>query len=145
MDAVGSFSGEALLRQRVMLQGIRLGQPVDLLLDAADRRALGIVVLCGDESLRFLPWAAMQPAEREIDVSSPLLLLEDVAFYRTRSDSFRELLGGVVRHHGVEMGALRDVELAPDGAVADVLVTRDGEDHRLPAEGTSLSSERAAA
>jgi len=142
---VGSFSGEGLLRLPVTLHGIRLGQPVDLLLDAADRRALGLVVICGDQTHRFLPWAAVQPAEREIRLASSLMLLEDVDFYRTRADSFRELLGGVVRSHGTQVGALRDLELEHDGTVARVLAVRDGVEQRLPAEGTSLSSERAAA
>jgi hypothetical protein len=145
MEAVGSFSGETLLRQPVTLHGIRLGQPVDLLLDAADRRALGLVVRCGDESERFLPWAAMQPDEAETRVASSLMLLEDVGFYRARGDSFRELLGGVVRSHGADVGGLKDLELERDGAIGVVVAVHAGTEQRLPPEHTSLSSERAAA
>jgi len=115
------------------------------LLDAADRRALGLVVLCGDAYTRFLPWGAMQPGEGEIHVASSLLLLEDVDFYRRHGDSFRELLGGVVRSHGAEVGGLKDLELDRDGSLAAVLAMRNRNEQRLPAEGISLSSERAAA
>ncbi|HVS84056.1 MAG TPA: hypothetical protein VHD91_00325 [Gaiellaceae bacterium] len=142
---MGVISGEGLLRLPVTLRGIRLGQPVDLLLDLVDRHALGLVVLCRDETYRFLPWAAVQADDDEIRVASPLMLLEDVDFYRARSDSFRALLGGVVRRHGAQVGALHDVELERTGKVAGVAVTRDGVEERLDAEGTSLSSERAAA
>lgn len=145
MEEVGSFSGESLLRQPVTLHGIRLGHPVDLLLDAADRRVLGLVVLCGDDSQRFLPWAAMQPDEAETRVASSLVLLEDVGFYRSRADSFRELLGGVVRSRGVDVGGLQDLELERDGTVGVVVAVRGGAEQRLPAQDTSLSSERAAA
>ena len=37
-------------------------------------------MLCGDESRRFLPFAAADLHASEIDVPSALLLLEDVAF-----------------------------------------------------------------
>ncbi len=46
---------------------------------------LGFVVRCGDEAVRFLPWAASQPSQSEIAVGSALLLLEDVEFYEKRS------------------------------------------------------------
>ena len=51
-----------LLQLPVRLRGIRLGQPVDVLVDSADWRALGFVVLCGDELQRFLPRGGLQPA-----------------------------------------------------------------------------------
>ena len=91
---MGSRSATELLQLPVRLRGIRLGGPVDLLLDAAEWRALGFVVLCGDESSRFLVFAAADVQEDAIVVSSALLLLEDVDFYRERSRSMRDLLRG---------------------------------------------------
>ena len=76
-----------LLRLPVRLRGIRLGRPIDLLLDPVEWRALGFVVHCGDESSRFLVFAAADLLEDAIEVSSVLLLLEDVGFYRDRSRS----------------------------------------------------------
>ncbi|HEY2742162.1 MAG TPA: hypothetical protein VGI69_08300 [Gaiellaceae bacterium] len=113
---MGSRSAAELLRLPVRLNGIRLGRPVDLLLDPAEWRALGFVVLCGDESSRFLVFAAADLREDAIDVSSALLLLEDVEFYRDRSRSLRDLLG-------VE---LRDLLVTPDGSVEALVVERDG-------------------
>ena len=64
-------------------------------------------MLCGDESRRFLVFAAADLREDAIVVSSALLLLEDVDFYRDRSRSLRDLLGG----------ELRDLLVRPDGSV----------------------------
>ena len=54
MESMGSRSATELLQLPVQLHGIRLGRPVDLLFDPTEWRALGFVVLCGDESRRFL-------------------------------------------------------------------------------------------
>ena len=105
-----------LLRLPVRLRGIRLGRPIDLLLDPVEWRALGFVVHCGDESSRFLVFAAADLLEDAIDVSSVLLLLEDVGFYRERSRSLRDLLGG----------ELRDLLVTPHGRVEALVVERDG-------------------
>jgi hypothetical protein len=113
---MGSRSATELLQLPVRLNGIRLGRPVDLLLDSAEWRALGFVVLCGDESSRFLVFAAADLQEDAIDVSSALLLLEDVEFYRDRSRSLREVLGP----------ELRDLLVTHDGSVEALVVERDG-------------------
>jgi hypothetical protein len=107
MPSMGPRPATELLQLPVQLHGIRLGQPVDLLLDPLEWRAVGFVVLCGDESSRFLVFAAADLREDAIEVQSALLLLEDVDFYRSRSRSLRELLGG-------EIG---DLLVAPDGSV----------------------------
>ena len=101
---MGSRSAIELLLLPVRLQEIRLGRPVDVLLDAEEWRVLGFVVLCGDESRRFLPYATADPREDEIAVSSALLLLDDVDFYRSRSRSLRALLGGTVESVQRELG-----------------------------------------
>jgi len=113
---MGSRSATELLQLPVRLNGIRLGRPVDLLLDPAEWRALGLVVLCGDGSSRFLVFAAADVREDAIDVSSALLLLDDVEFYRGRSRSLRDLLGA----------ELRDLLVTRGGSVEALVVERDG-------------------
>jgi hypothetical protein len=110
----------------VQLRGIWLCRPVDLLLDATAWRVLGFVVLCGDESRRFLPYAAAELREDEIEVPSALLLLEDIAFYRERSRSLRTLVGATVASDRREVGELRDLFVAADGSVESLLVAQDG-------------------
>ena len=104
---MGPRSATELLQLPVQLHGIRLGRPVDLLLDTTEWRALGFVVLCRDESSRFLAFAAADVREDAIEVVSALLLLEDVDFYRDRSRSLRDVLGD----------GRRDLRVAPDGTV----------------------------
>jgi hypothetical protein len=115
-----------LLQLPVQLRGIWLCRPVDLLLDATAWRVLGFVVLCGDESRRFLPYAAAELREDEIEVPSALLLLEDIAFYRERSRSLRTLVGATVASDRREVGELRDLFVAADGSVESLLVAQDG-------------------
>jgi hypothetical protein len=113
MESMGSRSATELLQLPVRLHGIRLGRPVDLLLDPVEWRVLGFAVLCGDESVRFLPFPAADVQEDAIQVQSALLLLEDVEFYRQRSRSLRDVLHG----------ELRDLLVTPDGGV----VSRESE------------------
>jgi hypothetical protein len=115
-----------LLLLPVRLREIRLGRPVDVLIDAEAWRVIGFVVLCGDETERFLVYAAADPREAEIAVTSALLLLDDVEFYRGRSRSLRALLGGPVANAQHELGVLRDLLIAPGGTVAALMVEQDG-------------------
>jgi hypothetical protein len=126
MHSMGSRSGIELLQLPVRLEDIRLGRPVDLLLDATAWRVIGFVVLCGDDGLRFLAYAAAEPRDDEIAVPSALLLLEDVEFYRERSRSLRGLLGAAVASGGLDVGPLHDVVVARDGDVESLLVAADG-------------------
>jgi hypothetical protein len=121
---MGSRSAAALLHLPVRLRGIRLAQPVDLLLDTTGWRALGFVVLCGDDETRFLPYAAARPGPDEIAVGSALTLLEDVEFYRRRSESLRALIGEPVRRGPASLGILRDVLLGADGIATALAVER---------------------
>ena len=118
---MGSFSAAASLHLRIELHGIQLGRPTDLLLDTEAWQVLGYVVHCGDESVRFLPYAAAQTSETEIAVGSALMLLEDVGFYEKRGVSFRSLLGTELGG-----GALRDVTLDATGHVTELEVEREG-------------------
>jgi hypothetical protein len=122
------------------LHGIQLGQPTDLLLDIESWHALGFVVHCGDDSVRFLPWAASQPSTDEVAVGSALMLLEDVAFYEKRSASFRSLIGGELSG-----GVLRDVLVGASGAITELEVERDGELRRQPPAGARVRPKRATA
>ena len=123
------------------LHGIQLGRPTDLLLDLGEWRALGFVVYCGDDTTRFLPYAACQPGATEIAVASALMLLEDVAFYEKRGVSFRSLLDGEV----VGGGVLQDVTLGAGGFVEELEVERDGTLQRIPAAGAVVRPTRASA
>jgi sporulation protein YlmC with PRC-barrel domain len=140
---MGSLSAAASLQLPVSLRGIQLGRPTDLLLDAETRQAVGYVVRCGDESQRFLPYAASQTSEREI--ASALMLLEDVAFYVKRSVSFRSLLGGEVARNGREAGVLRDVRIERGGKIVELELERGGTRRLVPAVGTAVVPTRASA
>jgi hypothetical protein len=85
------LTAETLLHLPVRVRGIHLGWPVDLILDAEGGRAIGLDVLCADETHRFLALAAAEVGEREISVSSALTLLTDVelAFYRAQGSTLR--------------------------------------------------------
>ena len=118
---MGSRSATELLLLPVQLHGIRLGRPVDLLFDPQAWRVLGFVVLCGDESRRFLPFAASLVADEAITVGSALMLLDDAEFYEKRGVSFRSILGSELGG-----GIVRDVLLDGAGRVTELEVERDG-------------------
>lgn len=118
------ISAEALLRRPVRLRGIKLGHPVDLVLDREPLRVIGVEVLCGDETRRFLPLGAARVREDEIAVASALLLLQepDLSFYRRRGTTLSELRGRQVERRGRELGVLRDVVLEGSGAISALVV-----------------------
>lgn len=118
---MGSRSAADSLQLPVQLRGIRLGRPVDILLDLDGWNILGFVVLCGDESRRFLPYAAAVVTDDAIAVGSALMLLEDAGFYEQRGVSFRSLLGTELGG-----GTLRDVTLDATGHVTELEVEREG-------------------
>jgi hypothetical protein len=138
---MGSLSAAASLRLPVRLHGIQLARPTDLLVDVESWIAVGFVVRCGDESVRFLPWAASQPSAEEIAVGSSLMLLEDVGFYERRSVSFRSLVGGTIPLGGV----LRDLYVGDGGIVTELEIERDGELRRIPPAGTRVAPTTATA
>ncbi|MCW2977558.1 MAG: hypothetical protein JWM06_2839 [Actinomycetia bacterium] len=143
---MGSLSASAALHLPVRMRGIQLGRPVDLLLETDTWHAIGYVVLCGDESQRFLPLAASQTTDEEIRVASALMLLEDVGFYRTRGTSYRSLLGGQVHRRGRPAGRLRDLVLA-GGEITELELDRGGAAGivRVPASGSIVVPSRATA
>ena len=139
---MGSRSANELLLLPVQLHGIHLGRPVDLRLDLESWRVLGFVVLCGDQSERFLVYAAADPSDDAIAVTSSLLLLEDVDFYQSRSRSLRDVLGRAVVNGRHELGELRDLRVGPGGTVTALVVEQDDAVREVEPVGTSVESER---
>jgi hypothetical protein len=123
------------------MQGIQLGQPVDVLFDVDAWQTLGFVVRCGDEAMRFLPFAACHATDEDIAVQSALMLLEDVSFYEKRGVSFRSLLAGTVGAYG----SLVDVWIAQTGAVVELEVVHEGARRRVAAGGQRVAATRASA
>ena len=144
MERMGTRSATELLQLPVRLHGIRLGRPVDVLLDPSEWRALGFVVLCGDESLRFLAFAAATPRDDALDLASAFLLLEDLGFYREHSQSLRTLLGGPVVDGGSRLGELRDVLIGPDGTVEALVVEEDDGVRQVRPAGLTVGAEHVA-
>jgi hypothetical protein len=100
------LAGE-LLRLPVRTRNIEIGRPVDVIVDPVHNRAVGFDVLCRDDEHRFLPWTAAVVGEKSISVESPIAMLaeEQLAFYRTRARSLRELV------------PLENVLIEPDGTL----------------------------
>jgi hypothetical protein len=90
---------EGLLRLPVRAGTIELGRSVDVILDPADNRVLGLDVLCRDGSHRYLPLAAANVGYDAIEVDSVLVLLDldDRSFYRREATSLRELMSQKAR------------------------------------------------
>jgi hypothetical protein len=142
---MGALSAADLIGTAIRLHGILLGRPVDLVLDATCRRVLGFVVESGDDAPRFLPFAASQPSDGLIAVGSALMLLDDVAFYRTRGVSFRSLLGTQIEHAGVPAGTLVDLHIGHAGDVVELEVELGGTRNRIQAAGSSFAATAATA
>jgi uncharacterized protein YrrD len=129
------LSGDALLALGVRLHGVKLGRPVDLLLDRDGERVVGIDVLCGDEAHRFLPLPTAVLGGDEIAIHSPLVLLEEdeLDFYRTRTFMLSSLRGRAVEREGREVGNLRDIVLRADGRLVAAILDSG---RRVPFDGT---------
>ena len=135
------LTGDDLLRLPVRVNGIELGNPVDLILDRR-RRVVGFDVRCGDERRRFLPLAVARVHEHEIDISSPLLLLEEaqLSFYCEDGTTLSALRGARVLRYGTEHGKVADVELGV-AAQVEAVVLEDG-GHLPLADGVHLAEQR---
>jgi hypothetical protein len=118
----------------VLVHGIQLGRPVDVVLDKERRRALGLEIHCGDESRRFLPLSVLTLGEAGIEVASTLVILEapELAFYTKRGSTLSELRNGDVVVGGRSVGRLEDLELDEDGAITHVVVSTAAGRRRLP-------------
>ena len=135
VSAVG-VTGARLLGLPVRLRGIQLGRPVDLLLDLANGRALGLDVLCGDERHRFLPLSTATVSAAELSVASALMLVDGGgAFYHDRAERLRTLRGKPVEHDGSPVGVLRDVVIGTGGHIDEVVVDSDGQLSKTVSDG----------
>ncbi|HUQ22178.1 MAG TPA: PRC-barrel domain-containing protein [Gaiellaceae bacterium] len=103
-----------LVRAPVVVRGIRLGEVENVLLAPDASRILGLDVLCGDGSNRFLPFSTARLTESAIEIDSTLMLLErrELDFYRSRGRTLASV---------PELG---DALLAPDGALVVSLPAR---------------------
>jgi hypothetical protein len=74
------------------MHGIRLGTPVEALVDARVDRLLGFEVLCGDGERRFLPFAVARLQASEIALESALTLIDerDLGYYRRNARRLAE-------------------------------------------------------
>jgi PRC-barrel domain len=83
---------EQLLQRPVSLHGVRVGHVVDVILEAAEGRPMGLEVRCLDGRRRFLPMPAATAAGSEVVIDSPFALLEteELEFYRERGVSLRD-------------------------------------------------------
>jgi hypothetical protein len=128
------LSAEELLRLPVRLAGIDVGHAVDLILDPAQGRALGLDILCKDEVHRFLPLAAADVEDGVIELSSPFALVDGAGFefYRGRTSSLRMLKGTHVALAGNDLGALRDVVVSPAGEIEAFVVETENGVERVP-------------
>ena len=121
---MAGVSAADVLRKPVRLRGIKLGKSVDVILDATCRRALGFEVRCGDEERRFLPLSVATVSGRDVEVTSPLVLLDagELAFYTRAGFTFRALRGTDVVDRGVVAGRLEDFAFERDGTISSVTV-----------------------
>jgi hypothetical protein len=118
-----------LLAAPVRVRGIQLARPVDAILDRTLHRVVGLEVLCGDETHRFLPLAVAKLEDDTLRVQSPLVLLDaaQLRFYSERGSTFASLRGTHVLRNGRELGLVADLTLAADGVIVAVDVeTPDG-------------------
>jgi hypothetical protein len=76
-----------LLALPVRMHGIQLGRPVQALVDARADRVLGLELVCGDGTHRFLPFSVARVRVGEIEVSSALALIDEreLDYYRRNS------------------------------------------------------------
>jgi hypothetical protein len=132
------LTGEKLRRLPVRLRGILLGRPADLILHPSAPRVLGLDVLCGDRTHRFLPCSASEVRENEIEVGSPFVLLDlpTDSLYRSHARLLSRLIGTPAGDNGA---VLRDVVLGP-GWTIEELVLEDGSGRRrVPSAGSLLA------
>jgi hypothetical protein len=103
-----------LLRAPVFVRGIRLGEVENVLLDELGSRILGLDVLCGDGSNRFLPFSMARSVRRGLEIESTLTLLDphELEFYRRRGRAL------------ASMPELADAVVGPGGALVVPLEAR---------------------
>src|SRR5919199_6640159 len=142
---MGSLASGHLLALPVRLHGIELGRSVELIVDLDVRRVLGFEVRCGDEVHRFLPLGAARIHDGEIAIASPLILLDELSFYRARGRGLGALRGARVANAGGDVGTLRDVAFEADGSILELVVATPAGERRLAAGADVRVATRASA
>jgi hypothetical protein len=124
----------SLVGRPVVIGDVRLGVAVDVLLDRALGRLVGLDVHCPDDAHRFLPFPACEALEDRLAVESALVLLErELDFYRVGGASLSALRGEPVAAGGRELGTLADLLVDDAGNVVRlVLATPHGESELEP-------------
>jgi sporulation protein YlmC with PRC-barrel domain len=81
-----------LLQRIVRLHGVQVGYVIDVILDSAEGKPMGMEVRCEDGRHRFLPMAAASPVGDEVVIDSPFALLDtdELEFYRARGITLRD-------------------------------------------------------
>jgi hypothetical protein len=111
----------------VVIGDVRLGAVVDMLLDRALTRLVGLRVLCGDGVRRFLPFPACEVREDRLSVESPLVLLDrELDLYGTGGRTFSDLRGRPVTVAGREVGSLVELLADEEGNVARIVASTPG-------------------
>jgi PRC-barrel domain len=82
---------EELLAKTVVMNGLKIGRVVDVLLGEDGETVVGFEVRCGDGRHRFLPRAAAAERDDAIVINSPFAVLDtdELDFYRARGRTLR--------------------------------------------------------
>jgi hypothetical protein len=82
---------EGVLAKTVVLNGLRIGRVVDVLLSPDGDTVVGLEVRCGDGQHRFLPKAVAVEREDTIEIDSPFALLDsdELGFYHDQGRTLR--------------------------------------------------------
>jgi hypothetical protein len=129
----GGVLASAVESRPVCFADIRLGVVVDLLLDDAFQRVLGLDVLCGDRAHRYLPLLACEVRDGQVAVPSALVLMrQELDFYRERGRALTGVRGFPVRAGGREFGTLADLVFGPDGELWELAVEANGRRVTVP-------------
>jgi uncharacterized protein YrrD len=85
------MNGVEVLNKRVVMRGIELGRVVDVILGVDGGHMVGFDVRCRDGEHRFLPLAAARVGEEDVQIESPLMMLEteQLDFYRSHGRTLR--------------------------------------------------------
>jgi hypothetical protein len=129
----GDRAGEVLTRA-VRINGIDVGEPVDVLLDPDLGCVLGLEVHCRDGVNRFLPWLAGELDAGELSIGFPLALLDqpELAYYRERALALNVLRRLPVAGSNGGSSRIADVLVESRGRIR-ALVVEDGHGERAVA------------
>jgi hypothetical protein len=134
----------AVLRRPAAVNGVVLGEPVDVLLDRHVQTALGLRVHCRDGADRFVPWAVGELGPTAITVDRPLAILdgEQLDYYLARSIGLAELLRLPVVSRGVDVARVADLVVDEDGRVRSVVLVDARGERAVDRRGVEVGLDR---